>query len=156
MLIISTGCESNQFPCANDNNCIFWSWVCDGTDDCGDGSDEIGCDNLCWNIYNQSSRRNITRSSADKVVSRGLNKGGKVKAAGTNLYKKKNEADKIANKFEKLRLRWREKMENKNGNVQKTILANNWNRPWTMILTFCFKQSLLILFNVIVSYVYVI
>ncbi|VDH97621.1 Hypothetical predicted protein [Mytilus galloprovincialis] len=98
-------CESDQFLCATDS-CIKWSWVCDGMDDCGDGSDERGCSNLCWNTYNPLARRSIAKVSAKKAVSRGLNKGGKNEAAGSNLYTKKNEveAEKIVNKLEKLRL----------------------------------------------------
>ncbi|XP_063437606.1 low-density lipoprotein receptor-related protein 8-like [Mytilus trossulus] len=98
-------CESDQFLCATDS-CIKWYWVCDGMDDCGDGSDERGCSNLCWNTYNPLARRSIAKVSAKKAVSRGLNKGGKNEAAGSNLYKKKNEveAEKIVNKLERLRL----------------------------------------------------
>ena len=33
-------CKDQFFSCAN-NKCVRESWVCDGDDDCGDGSDEI-------------------------------------------------------------------------------------------------------------------
>ncbi|XP_078043558.1 vitellogenin receptor-like [Augochlora pura] len=36
-------CQKEEFVCEN-KNCIDQAWVCDQTDDCGDGSDEEFCD----------------------------------------------------------------------------------------------------------------
>ncbi|MFD3745440.1 hypothetical protein [Nocardia sp. NPDC058633] len=35
-------CEQNEFSCDNDR-CVQRQWLCDGDDDCGDGSDERNC-----------------------------------------------------------------------------------------------------------------
>ncbi|CAC5383715.1 LRP2 [Mytilus coruscus] len=100
---VDCSCDSDRFLCDNGDWCVKWYGICDGEDDCGDNSDERGCSNLCW--YNMPySKRSLTSSSDDKVVSRSINKRGKVEAAGTNVYKKKNEAEKTVNKLEKLRL----------------------------------------------------
>ncbi|MPC12017.1 Low-density lipoprotein receptor-related protein 1B [Portunus trituberculatus] len=39
-----TGCNTGEFQCATTGQCVPESWVCDGTDDCKDNSDETDCD----------------------------------------------------------------------------------------------------------------
>ena len=46
---VLTGCEIGQFQC-NNTNCIVSSKICNGDDDCGDGTDEQDCGKILDNI----------------------------------------------------------------------------------------------------------
>ena len=41
--VVTGGCTSNQFQCTSDKKCILKSLVCNGYNDCKDGSDEKDC-----------------------------------------------------------------------------------------------------------------
>ena len=45
MLFVTASCQSGAYRCSN-GQCIQFTDRCDGTRDCTDGSDEIGCSKL--------------------------------------------------------------------------------------------------------------
>ena len=45
IFVILATCSDTEFRC-RDTRCIAYSKVCNGNDDCGDGSDELVCGNL--------------------------------------------------------------------------------------------------------------
>ena len=50
MLVATTvqaGSRADDYECDN-GQCIWYSWVCDGFDDCLSGEDERGCGNATW------------------------------------------------------------------------------------------------------------
>jgi len=48
--IVSSACTEDQFKCPNTGRCIPASFICDGDNDCGDGSDERNCSKLYFSL----------------------------------------------------------------------------------------------------------
>jgi hypothetical protein len=44
MFSVSVQCQLNEFRCDNGQKCLEMELLCDGEEQCGDGSDEFGCD----------------------------------------------------------------------------------------------------------------
>ena len=48
LLIAPVTCSSYQFKCQTTNTCVSRNWICDGDEDCSDGSDEVNCSELLF------------------------------------------------------------------------------------------------------------
>ena len=56
MCATGTGCHVNEFECFSKNQCIPRHFHCDKTNDCQDGSDEVGCCKLSnIKVYTKSA-----------------------------------------------------------------------------------------------------
>lgn len=58
-------CEEDDWHCQSSDRCIHKNWICDGTPDCPDGSDEINCTSHCSadEIICKPTRRCLPRSA---------------------------------------------------------------------------------------------
>jgi len=52
---------SDQFKCPNVDRCIHAALVCDGENQCGDGSDELNCGKPHFHYFNQSINIRLTK-----------------------------------------------------------------------------------------------
>ncbi|KAK9511107.1 hypothetical protein O3M35_005737 [Rhynocoris fuscipes] len=61
-------CPENEFQCVNNSNCIKLSYVCDGDEDCRDGSDEDRSEN--GPCYNRTCPKNQLQCDGSRCISK--------------------------------------------------------------------------------------
>jgi len=49
-------CSENQVPCANNQSCVWSSFLCDNDFDCSDQSDELDCGESEWSSEKERGR----------------------------------------------------------------------------------------------------
>ena len=50
LYVIHSG-SANEFLCEHGALCVYNGWICDGDNDCGDYSDERGCNGKCHFLH---------------------------------------------------------------------------------------------------------